>query len=132
MEGELLDSFGIKIGELAVSKIYLFKEQSHPGRVIVAYKEHIGDLTELSDADRNAYFSDIAKVSNALQELFHPQKINYGAYGDTGHHLHFHLVPKYTNEYEWGGVFAMNPQEHYLSDSEYNQIIQNISHLLLK
>ena len=37
-EGELLDAFGIKIGELPMSKVILFKEQSHRGRVIVACK----------------------------------------------------------------------------------------------
>ena len=35
-EGALLDAFGIKIGELPMSKVILFKEQSHRGRVIVA------------------------------------------------------------------------------------------------
>ena len=34
MEGELVAAFGIKICELESSKVYLFKEQSHPGRVI--------------------------------------------------------------------------------------------------
>ena len=105
MEGELVAKFGIKICELKTSKVYLFKEQSHEGRVIVAHKTHIGDMTELSDEDRNDYFADVAKVSRALREAFHPDKINYGAYGDTGHHLHFHLVPKYKDGYEWGGVF---------------------------
>ena len=100
MEGELVAKFGIKICELETSKVYLFKEQSHKGRVIVAHKRHIGDMTELSAEERNAYFADIAKVSLALQKAFHPDKINYGAYGDTGHHLHFHLVPKYKEEYE--------------------------------
>ncbi len=52
--------------------------------------------------------------------------MNYGAYGDTGHHLHFHLVPKYTDEYEWGGVFAMNPQQKFLSDEEYTALIEEI------
>ena len=28
-EGKLLDAFGIKIGELPMSKVILFKEQSH-------------------------------------------------------------------------------------------------------
>ena len=28
-EGKLVDAFGIKIGELPASKVYLFKEQSH-------------------------------------------------------------------------------------------------------
>ena len=36
VEGELLAKFGIKICELENSKVYLFKEQSHPGRVVVA------------------------------------------------------------------------------------------------
>lgn len=130
MEGELLDKFGIKICELETSKLYLFKEQSHEGRVIVAHKSHIGDMTELSDDDRNKYFSDIAKVSKALQNAFHPNKINYGAYGDTGHHLHFHLVPKYKDDFEWGGVFAMNPDQTYLSDQKYNEIIDKIKNNL--
>ena len=130
MEGEMVAKFGIKICELETSKLYLFKEQSHKGRVIVAHKMHVGDMTELSEEERNAYFADIAKVSLALQKAFHPDKINYGAYGDTGHHLHFHLVPKYKDEYEWGGVFAMNPGEKTLTEEEYQALIEKIKEYL--
>ena len=126
MEGDLVAQFGIKICELPTSKLYLFKEQSHPGRVIVAHKRHIGDMTLLSDEERNAYFADIARVSRALQAAFHPDKINYGAYGDTGCHLHFHLVPKYKDEYEWGGVFAMNPGCKTCDESQYQELIEKI------
>ena len=124
VEGELVDAFGIKICELPTSKVYLFKEQSHPGRVIVAHKKHVSELIELSPEERAAYMEDIAKVANAMHEIFHPNKVNYGAYGDTGHHLHFHLVRKYENEYEWGGVFAMNPQVKTLSDAEYTEMVE--------
>lgn len=130
MEGELVDKFGIKICELKTSKVYLFKEQSHEGRVIVAHKEHVSELIELSDEERNDYFADIAKVANALHQAFHPEKVNYGAYGDTGHHLHFHLVPKYKDGYEWGGVFAMNPEQKYLSEDEYDALIAKIKKYL--
>ncbi len=126
MEGELVDQFGIKICELETSKVYLFKEQSHKGRVIVAHKRHIGDMTVLSSEERAAYFEDIAKVSNALQAAFKPNKVNYGAYGDTGCHLHFHLVPKYTDEFEWGTTFAMNPERVTLTDEEYQELIDLI------
>ena len=47
-EGALLDAFGIKIGELPMSKVILFKEQSHRGRVIVACKKHVDDITMLT------------------------------------------------------------------------------------
>ena len=105
-EGELLDAFGIKICELESSKVYLFKEQSHFGRVIVAHKKHVSELVELSQEELHLYFDEVAKVANVLHKLFQPEKVNYGAYGDTGHHLHFHLVPKYKDGYEWGGVFG--------------------------
>lgn len=126
MEGELVDKFGIKICELETSKVYLFKEQSHRGRVIVAHKKHIGDMTVLSADERAAYFEDIAKVSNALQAAFKPNKVNYGAYGDTGCHLHFHLVPKYSDEFEWGTTFAMNPERITLTEEEYQELINQI------
>ena len=43
MGGDILAGFGIKICDLQVSQLILFKEQSHPGRVIVAYKDHVSN-----------------------------------------------------------------------------------------
>lgn len=130
VEGELLDAFGIKICELESSKVYLFKEQSHLGRVIVAHKKHVSELVELSQEELHLYFDEVAKVANVLHKLFQPEKVNYGAYGDTGHHLHFHLVPKYKDGYEWGGVFAMNPGEKYLTEQEYAELVEKIKNEL--
>ena len=54
--------------------------------------------------------ADVRRVAGALHRAFSPDKINFGAYGDTMHHLHFHLVPKYADDpFEFGDVFAMNP-----------------------
>ena len=126
-EGEFLAVFGIKICELEATKVYLFKEQSHRGRVIVASKLHVSEITALTDEERAAFFTDVNRVANALHTVFKPTKVNYGAYGDTGHHLHFHLVPKYADDtFEWGGVFAMNPQRTYLSEAEYTAMIDAI------
>ena len=126
MRGELLDAFGIMICELGVSTLILFREQSHPGRCIVAYKDHVSELVNLSEADRNAFMADVCKVSNAIHKLFNPAKVNYGAYGDTGCHLHFHLVPKYTDEFEWGGTFEMNPKRTTLTEAEYAELVASI------
>ena len=124
--GEPLAKFGIKICDLSVSQLILFKEQSHPGRVIVAYKDHVSELVDISDEDRCAFFADVAQAARAIHAVFHPDKINYGAYGDGGCHLHFHLVPKYKDSFEWGTPFAMNPGAIYLSDAEYDAMIQKI------
>lgn len=101
MRGELLDQFGIYICDLSVSSLILFKEQ-------------------------DAFMDDVARAANALHKAFRPDKVNYGAYGDTGCHLHMHLVPKYKGGDEWGGVFQMNPQKTYLSEEEYEEMIRKI------
>jgi diadenosine tetraphosphate (Ap4A) HIT family hydrolase len=124
--GEALDKFGIFITELDVSSLILFKEQSKPGRVIVAYRDHISELVDISDDERNRYFADVARASRALHKAFSPKKVNYGAYGDTGCHLHFHLVPKYEGGDEFGGVFQMNPDKVYLDEKRYAEMIEKI------
>lgn len=124
--GELLAKFGIKICDLDVSQLILFKEQSKPGRVIVAYKDHVSEIVDISEDERNRFFADVTRAAKALHAAFHPKKVNYGAYGDTGCHLHFHLVPKYEGGDEYGGVFQMNPDKVYLTDAEYEEMIEKI------
>ena len=126
MRGELLDAFGIFICDMDASSLILFKEQSKPGRCIVAYKDHVGEIVDISDGERNAFFADVTRAARAIHAAFSPDKVNYGAYGDTGCHLHMHLVPKYKDGDEWGGVFQMNPQKVFLTDGEYAEMIEKI------
>ena len=126
MRGELLEKFGIYVCDLSVSTLILFKEQSHPGRCIVAYKDHVSEIVDISDAERDAFFADVNRAAKAIHAVFHPDKLNYGAYGDTGRHLHVHLVPKYKDGFEWVGVFEMNPGKVFRSDAEYAEIIEKL------
>lgn len=126
MRGELLDKFGIFICELEVSSLILFKEQSKPGRCIVAYKDHVSEIVDISEEERNLFMADVARAAGAIHKAFCPDKLNYGAYGDTGCHLHMHLVPKYKDKEEWGGTFQMNPDKTYLTDEEYKIMIDRI------
>ncbi len=90
---ELVGAFGIPVCDLPASRLILFKEQSHPGRCIVASKRHVDDISDLTEEESTAFMADVRHVAAALHKAFSPDKINFGAYGDTMHHLHFHLVP---------------------------------------
>lgn len=127
---ETLKSLMLPIAELNVSRVFLFKEQTYRGRCLVAYNGHVNDLNELSDEERNAFMSDVARVTRAMDKVFHPEKINYGAYSDKLSHLHFHLAPKYVDGPDYGGTFRMNPGEVYLSDEEYAEMITAIKNAL--
>lgn len=125
-KNDTLNQLMIKIGDLEVSQLFLFKEQSYSGRCNVVYKDHGVEFYELSEEQRNAYMRDIAKVAKAIAKAFNPSKINYGAFSDTLSHLHMHIVPKYKEGYGFGSVFEMNPQKTYLSDAEYESVIEKI------
>ena len=126
VKGDVLDAICLDVCKLSVSTLYLLREQSHPGRCIVTYDEHVGDITDLSDEQRDAFFADTVRASRAIKSVFNPDKVNYGAYGDLMRHLHFHLVPKYRDGFEWGDVFAMNPKKIFLSDAEYADMIASL------
>ena len=123
---EMQKSLMIEICDLGASTLFLFKEQSHLGRCVVAYKDHVKELFELSESDRNAFMADVCSVAAAMQKAFLPAKINYGAYSDKLAHLHFHLVPKYEGGLGFGATFEMNPQAVYLTDTEYAETIDKI------
>jgi diadenosine tetraphosphate (Ap4A) HIT family hydrolase len=123
---ESLHRLMIKICDLEVSQLFLFKEQSYIGRCNVVYNDHGVDFHELSNEQRNAFMLDVATVGKAISKAFNPDKINYGAFADTISHLHMHIVPKYKDGYGFGSVFEMNPQKTALSDAEYTEVIGKI------
>ena len=125
-DNETLHNLMIKICDLEVSQLFLFKEQSYPGRCNVVYNDHAVEFHELGDEQRNAFMRDVARTGKAIAKAFNPAKINYGAYADTISHLHMHIVPKYKDGYGFGGVFEMNPQKIALSESEYAGLIEKI------
>lgn len=123
---QTLHDLMIEIKTLRVSRAFLFKEQTYHGRCLVAYNGHVNDLNELTEEERNAFMADVADVTRAMQRVFNPEKINYGAFSDKLSHLHFHLAPKYVDGPDYGGTFRMNPGEVYLSDEEYQEMINKI------
>lgn len=123
---DTLHSLMIEIARMRVSRAFLFKEQTYRGRCLVAYNEHVNDLNELSDEQRNLFMADVVQVTRAMQKIFNPEKINYGAYSDKLSHLHFHLAPKYVDGPDYGGIFQMNPGKVYLSEEEYAEMVEKL------
>lgn len=126
MKNELLDGFGIYVQDLPASVLVLFKEQSHPGRCIVASKEHVSEISDMTEEEAAAFIKDVRHVAKAVHKAFNPDKVNYGAYGDTAGHCHVHIVPKYKDGFEWGGIFQMNPEKKFLTDDEYKEVIAKL------
>jgi len=66
-KNEDLDSLMIKICDLEVSTLYLFKEQTYKGRCNVVFKEHKSEITELTEEETVAFMNDVRRVAKAIQ-----------------------------------------------------------------
>ncbi|MCF2669539.1 MAG: HIT family protein [Clostridiales bacterium] len=112
------------VGKMKAGTLYLFKDQAHKGRCVLALNTHHKELFELDDAERDQYMADVAAAAQAIKKLWGCTKINLGSYGDTNPHLHFHIVPKYEGGAEFGGSFAIAyDQPVYLEQAEYDEMI---------
>ncbi|MFD0676921.1 MULTISPECIES: HIT family protein [unclassified Paenibacillus] len=126
-QDERQEKIMIEIGRLRVSTLFLFREQTYRGRCIVALNDHQTEFFHLSQDKQDAYMRDVAQVAKAIEQAFSPDKINYGAFGDTMPHVHFHIVPKYKDGAAWGKMFEMSPADNkQLTDAEYEEVISKI------
>ena len=77
MQGELVAKFGYPVCEMKTGFLYVFKEQSKKGRVVLAHRKHVSELIDLTDEERNDFFAEVAQVARAVHKVFQPDKVNY-------------------------------------------------------
>jgi diadenosine tetraphosphate (Ap4A) HIT family hydrolase len=114
-----------RIGELSVSIAIVNLDQIYIGRCLVVLRNHLEDLTELSQFDRNLFTADMIKVAKAIKRAFSPKMMNYAILGNVQKHLHWHIIPRYPTDPNWG----KSPWPHdrkYLREDEYKEIANRI------
>lgn len=128
---ESLSNLMYEVAELNVSTFFFFKDQTYKGRCVIAYKGHAKEISNIPANELPFFVEDLAKAVKAMETVFNPDKINYGAFGDKLPHLHFHLVPKYENGPSWGDVFAITPDPKvHLTEDKYQQYISQLRETL--
>ena len=73
-------------------------EPGYPGFCRVVWAEHAKEITDLSDADRLHLMEVVFAVESVLRELLEPQKINLASFGNHVPHLHWHVIPRFTDD----------------------------------
>lgn len=117
-----LEKLMTEICTLEYSTLYLFKDQKHLGRCVLAYKYHATELFEIPYDNYQLYMKELRFVANKLKELFNCDKINYAIYGDLVNHVHFHIVPKYKGDIQWGEPFSDKINPIFLENDNFKEI----------
>ena len=89
-----------------------------PGHTLIVPKRHVQSFFELENHEVNELMSFLKKEKDFLVAERHPDAFNIGindgtAAGQTVHHLHVHLIPRYLGDSEdpRGGIRWIFPDK---------------------
>ena len=90
-------------------RVVLVDDAHYPGFCRVIWNAHVKEMTDLSVAQRNEFMDVVWQVEAALREVMQPHKINLASLGNVVPHLHWHVIPRYSDDLHfpnpiWGQV----------------------------
>ena len=78
--------------------VILVDDANYPGFCRVIWRDHVREMSDLSREDRLLLNEAVYEVEQALREVMAPIKINVASLGNVVPHLHWHVIPRYTDD----------------------------------
>lgn len=79
-------------------RVVMVEDKHYPGFCRVIWNEHISEMTDLSDQDRNLIMQIVWKVEQVIRDIMGSHKINLASLGNMVPHVHWHIIPRYTDD----------------------------------
>jgi diadenosine tetraphosphate (Ap4A) HIT family hydrolase len=90
-------------------RIVLLNDADYPAYCRVELLEHIKEMTDLLPENRARMMKVVFAVETAMREVIQPDKINLASLGNKTPHLHWHIIPRFSDDKHfpnshWGKV----------------------------
>lgn len=79
-------------------RIVLVDDPDYPGFCRVVLERHVKEMTDLAPAERTRLMNAVFATEAALRELLSPRKVNLASLGNAVPHLHWHVVPRHSDD----------------------------------
>jgi len=79
-------------------RVTLVDEADYPGYVRVIWNNHVTEMTELGDSERQRLMRTVFAVEAAQREVMSPTKINLASLGNMTAHLHWHVIARFADD----------------------------------
>jgi diadenosine tetraphosphate (Ap4A) HIT family hydrolase len=86
------------IADLGLSMAYLHDDQFFLGWTVLVFKRHATELFHLAPTERIQLMEEVSRFAKVLTETFDASKMNYGLLGNQMPHIHWHLIPRLSND----------------------------------
>ncbi len=73
-------------------------DPDYPGYCRVILNDHVREMTDLPEVERQRLMTVVFAVEAALREVLLPTKVNLASLGNQVPHLHWHVIPRYEDD----------------------------------
>ena len=78
--------------------VILVDDANYPGFCRVIWNTHAKEMSDLSAEERGAFMDAVIQVELAQRAILQPDKINLASLGNVVPHLHWHVIPRFTDD----------------------------------
>jgi len=79
-------------------RVVLVDDAAYPGFCRVIWRDHVPEMTDLSELDRRFLMEVVWQLETAVRTVMQPLKINLASFGNMVPHLHWHIIPRYADD----------------------------------
>ena len=79
-------------------RVILVDDADYHGFCRVIWEEHVKEMTDLTEPERLHLMAVVFATEEILREMLHPDKINLASLGNQAPHLHWHVIPRFTDD----------------------------------
>lgn len=104
----------VPVCDLDLCRVLLCTDQTYPWLILSPMTDGLRDLHDLGAADGVTAMAEIRRCSQALVDLFAPDKMNVAALGNQVPQLHIHIIARFETDPAWPGpIWGKAPAKLY-------------------
>ena len=86
-------------------------DPTYPGFTRVVWTTHVVEMTDLGTEEQSALMRAVFLVESIQRKMLQPHKINLAAFGNVVPHLHWHIIPRWSDDLHFPApVWAATPE----------------------
>jgi diadenosine tetraphosphate (Ap4A) HIT family hydrolase len=124
---ERLVADSTQIGELPLCTLLLINDANYPWLVLVPRRPEIREIYQLETTDRVQLLEESCVLSEVMDAVFTPLKMNVAALGNMVPQLHLHHIARFSDDPAWPNpVWGAVPAKAYDDDTQQKLIFSII------
>ncbi|MGV2987539.1 HIT domain-containing protein [Vibrio sp. E150_011] len=122
----------VYLGDFPLCIALLHRDDSVPWVILVPKHPDLTELHHLPMDQQQQFLNESQCINLALETLFSPDKLNFGALGNMVPQLHIHHIARFHHDIAWPGPLWGSTKGQYRAESAQEALVAQLRNELSK